>query len=546
MRTGVLFLTILCSAACCFSPKASQASHKHMPTAALVDHRPPAAEHTRPLAKLPSDLEIDLRIVLHSRAAQDADAYAEAVFDPEHPDFGKFLTPEQYMERFGPSKLSYQATHDHLERHGLKVDRTHGHFVHVRGTADQIQDAFGVKLHEYELDGRKVRVPDLGVTAPDAAGIAAVHGLSTPPTRTKRSYEAKGQLGAGPYTATMIRQAYEVPATATGAGQVLGLMQLDSYDPTDIATYCHDNGLNRVPLNNILVGGFDGKIMDPGAQGEVTLDIELMNAMAPGAKEIRVFMGNQATGGYMDILNEMVMPTLGDKTLVKIISSSWGAPEDGMSVADLKAEAILFRQMAIQGQSFFVAAGDDGARDDGRTLSTDDPASQVYTVAVGGTALYTKADGSYDHEKAWSSAGGGISRYWGIPPWQAKTITKASLASARRRNVPDVAFNADPATGYAIYVQGGYQVVGGTSCAAPLWAATWGLVAQARADKGMAPLGFFNPPFYALMASPNGAGVIHDVLDNSTNGYFPSVPGRDNATGWGTVRVGPLLEALTK
>ncbi|RYF11741.1 MAG: hypothetical protein EOO40_02700, partial [Deltaproteobacteria bacterium] len=348
------------------------------------------------------------------------------------------------------------------------------------------------------------------------------------------------------FTGRDIRKAYEVPDSATGAGEVLGLLQLDSYDPKDIKKYCADNNLREVPRTDVLLAGFDGKIMDPGSQGEVTLDIELMNAMAPGAKEIRVFMASQENNGFFDILNEMANPTRGDKKLVKSISCSWGAPESAMDQGTLRAESVIYRQMAIQGQSFFVASGDDGARDDRRSIGTDDPASQVYTVAVGGTSLYTRQDGSYSRESAWLNGGGGISMYWGIPAWQVGASGEGSLASARKRNVPDVSMCADPATGYAIYVQGHYVTVGGTSCAAPLWGAVWGLVAEQRAKKGLPDAGFFSPAFYALMKTPDGRAAMHDVLDKTTNGYYPAVSGRDNVTGWGTPRVGKLLQAFAK
>lgn len=544
----MLLALVAAVAGCGFSVQARAAKPQNAGHAELADHMPEGYRAKRHHGRLPSEIEIGLRIVFKSRDVHGAEEYARGVYDPQHDLYGKFLTPDEYNRRFGPDKAAVKVASDHLAAHGLKLERMHGHVMHVSGKAEQIEQAMGTELHLYGHgpDGA-VHGPSETPRMPKAAQVQAVHGLATPPRRkTHRAYLAdRTSLRSGPYTGQGIRKAYEVPDKATGAGQVMGLLELDSYDPKDIAGYCKANKLREVPLNNVLLGGYNGAIMDPGAQGEVTLDIELMNAIAPGAKEMRVYMASQQNNGFFDILNEIANPTQGDKALVKTISCSWGAPEDQMSTADIQAESVLYRQMAIQGQSFFVASGDSGARDDGRTLGTDDPASQVYTVAVGGTSLYTNADGSYAKESAWLDGGGGISRYWGIPTWQKAAYAADSRASVRRRNVPDVSMAADPATGHSVLVAGQWQTVGGTSCAAPLWAAVWALAAEAREEAKLAPLGFFNPVFYQLMASPQGKGVVHDILDNTTNGYYPSVPGRDNATGWGSPRVGPLLQALS-
>lgn len=528
----------------CHLPKKSNAADAASP-AQLADHLPVSTAKGRHLGHLPDNLEIDLRITLHSRDTEGAEAYARRVYDPKDRLYGKFLTPEQYHARFGPDHAGVKQACDHLEKQGLTIDQVHGHVMHVKGRVSDIERAFATELHEFDSDFGVVRAPLATPTVPADTGILGVHGLATPAKR-RTHLSLHPRVGRNGFTGRDIRKAYEVPDSATGAGEVLGLLQLDSYDPADIKKYCADNNLREVPRTNVLLAGFDGKVMDPGAQGEVTLDIELMNAMAPGAKEIRVFMASQANNGFFDILNEMANPTRGDKKLVKAISCSWGAPESAMDQASIRAESVIYRQMAIQGQSFFVASGDDGARDDGQHIGTDDPASQVYTVAVGGTSLYTKQDGTYSRESAWLNGGGGISMYWAIPPWQKGASGAGSLASAQKRNVPDVSMCSDPATGYAIYVQGHYVTVGGTSCAAPLWGAVWGLVAEARAKKGLPEAGFFSPAFYTLMKTADGRAAMHDVLDKTTNGYYPAVSGRDNVTGFGTPRVGKLLQAFAK
>ena len=98
------------------------------------------------------------------------------------------------------------------------------------------------------------------------------------------------------------------------------------------------------------------------------------------------------------------------------------------------------------------------------------------------------------------------------------------------RNIPDVTVNADPTTGYDIYVSGGWGTWGGTSAAAPIWAGFVALVNQQRAAGGMGPLGFANPVLYGFGRGSGYDSDFHDIADGSTNGYYPAVTGYDDAT----------------
>ena len=158
----------------------------------------------------------------------------------------------------------------------------------------------------------------------------------------------------------------------------------------------------------------------------------------------------------------------------------------------------------------------------------DDPASQPYVTGVGGTHLTTSgAGGAWSKESTWnngsgSAGGGGISSLWAIPAWQQGAASASSLGSTTMRNVPDVSLDADPNTGYSIYVQGGWTIYGGTSCAAPLWAAFTALVNQQRADQRPGAPGLRQP--VALRRRPSGrygAGDFHDIADGSTNLLLP-------------------------
>jgi kumamolisin len=357
--------------------------------------------------------------------------------------------------------------------------------------------------------------------------------------------------GSGPsggLSPSDIHNAYHLSTKMNGAGQSLALFELDGYSQADIEAYEKNFGISLVKLKNILVHGALGGSGGQGAP-EVTLDIELMIALAPKADQILVYEGTNDEQGilatYAQIAND---------NQARQISTSWGLSEDQTTAALLQTEDAIFKQMAAQGQALFAAAGDSGAYDDGKTLSVDDPASQPYVVGVGGTSLKIKSGGQRVSETSWNTnntpqgggGGGGISSVWNIPGWQVHAITAESLASRVKRNVPDVSLNADPNGGYAIYSGASWTIYGGTSCAAPLWAAFHALVNQRREQKKLNPLGFPNPSYYLIGTSQNYPSAFYDIEDFSTNMHYPAVPGYDESTGWGTFNGNGLIKALSQ
>jgi kumamolisin len=169
----------------------------------------------------------------------------------------------------------------------------------------------------------------------------------------------------------------------------------------------------------------------------------------------------------------------------------------------------------------------------------DFPASSPFVLACGGTRLEA-ADDEIAREVVWNAAGGatggGISDVFAPPQWQssAGVPPSANPGGRRGRGVPDVAGDADPATGYRVRVDGRDAVFGGTSAVAPLWAA---LVARINQRLGT-PVGFVNPRLYA---APSGA--FNDIT-SGTNGAYDAAAGWDPCTGLGTPDGAALLDAL--
>jgi kumamolisin len=432
--------------------------------------------------------------------------------------------------------------------------------INASGSSSEVENAFQLELHQYETpDGRQAYAPLSeplvnDTLAPVLGGVIGLNNLVQWKTHV-RTMSAKGStkantIGSGPLgglTPSDIRAASGLSSvTQTGAGQTLALFELDGYVASNPASYASRYGISNPPaLQNVLIDGYSGAA--GSGEIEVELDIELMFAVAPGASRILVYEGPNSDTGLLDTYQKIA-----NDNLAKSISSSWGLPEDQATAALLNAENTIFMQMAAQGQSLFAAAGDSGAYDDGKTLSVDDPASQPYVTGVGGTSLrVTAPGGTYVSETSWNTkpnppegGGGGISGFWAQPSYQAGLATTANLGSSSSRMVPDVAFNADPNTGYSVVSGGTLQVVGGTSAAAPIWAAYSALVNQQRALAGSAPLGFANPTIYRLAESTSYGSLFHDVNDGSTNLHYPAVTGYDLSTGWGSFNAPALLTAL--
>jgi kumamolisin len=137
-----------------------------------------------------------------------------------------------------------------------------------------------------------------------------------------------------------------------------------------------------------------------------------------------------------------------------------------------------------------------------------------------------------------SATGGGVSGFFALPPYQRNAHVPPVSGSVGKfgRGVPDVAGDADPASGYLVRVDGQSVVIGGTSAVAPLWA---GLVALINQKLGR-PVGFLNPLLYGSLA---GRGLFNDIVTGN-NGAYAAGPGWDACTGWGSPNGNKLLKAL--
>jgi subtilase family serine protease len=215
----------------------------------------------------------------------------------------------------------------------------------------------------------------------------------------------------------------------------------------------------------------------------------------------------------------------------------------------------FFKQATTQqGITFFASSGDGGATDYDNlqatkyspTPTTSFPTDEPWVTSTGGTTLLRI--GTSFQETAWSLSGGGFSSFFSTPSYQQALPASVQNQLKNRRGVPDIAGDADPATGLAFYIGGQWNLTGGTSASAPLWA---GIMAIANQMAGH-PLGFINPALYKLAASSSYTQDYHDIIvGNNTfnNGSvnvqgYNAVPGWDPVTGLGTPNAEKLLPDL--
>ena len=563
LKSVAALATTLLSVTAMGSPDAVRLSG-HVPQRALIQ--------SVDLGSVSQTHQMSLAVPLKPRHLAELQTLIQRLHTPGDALYGKFLTADEFTARFAPTQQQYDQVVSSLRAKGFSDIRTNPSrlMVSVHAAAPDVEKAFSVQIHHYRAtDGRKVFASAVEPTV-DASISDLIYGVVGLNSFAKAKHylsHARAQSGSNPpgngpdgggLSAANIKTVYDLNGISqTGTGQTLALAEFDGYTASDITAYTKQNKLATLNLQNIYIDGMDGTPSsgeDSGA-GEVTLDIQLMGALAPAAKILVYEAPAPTTDQSFESEEVDVYSRIASDNLAKAVSSSWGSAEDSIQQATMQSENTSFMQMAAQGQSMFAAAGDSGAYDDGSQLSVDDPGSQPYVTSAGGTHLNVSSSLAYQSESSWNTStvsssngpeggGGGISTVWTIPSYQQGLGNSSNQGSTTMRMVPDVALDADPASGYSTYFEGQWGVVGGTSCVGPLLAAFTGLVNEARAANGQAALGNFNTALYKLAASSAYSADFHDVDDNSTNLYYPAVTGYDLSTGWGSIVGQPAFNSL--
>jgi kumamolisin len=416
--------------------------------------------------------------------------------------------------------------------------------VKLKARAADLVRAFDVKLSLHEESGHRYRCRTGAIYLPAdlAPHVEAVLGFDDRP-QAQPHFRVRPSASSSniSYTPRQVAGLYQFPLDVDGTGETVGILELGGgYKTADLQNYFSSLGLAVPDVIDVLVDGATNSPSDANsADGEVLLDIEVVGAVAPGAK-IVVYFAPNTSQGFQDALTTAIHDTT-NKT--SVISISWGGAESTWTVQAMTAFDSAAQDAAALGVTICAASGDDGSSDgvdDGKN-HVDFPASSPYILACGGTSL--KSSGAQiSGETAWNdgaqggAGGGGYSNQFALPSYQSGAGIKAPTGSGR--GVPDVSADADPETGYQVLVDGESLVIGGTSAAAPLWSALIALINEKRGS----PVGFLQPAIYGL---PSSADAFHDITSGS-NGVFSAGLGWDPVTGLGSPAGENLTAALLK
>jgi subtilase family serine protease len=537
--------------------------------------------------------------------------------DPSSPNYHRWLTPSQFAAQFGPTAADLQTAEDWLAAQGFTITSASlaRRMIAFTGTVGQASQAFNVSILKFgggDLYGNAddpELPPQVAAVAESIQGLDNLHAASPMlsrsalqrlaassgkseanslqlaentddapppaailPSRSEPNYFVKG-LGnfVGPadfqvfYNETPL---FKLGLKGSGPAGCIGIVGVSDYVAGPIAAFNARFHLPGQPIKKILVDGISPGIN--GAEIETLLDLEWAHAAAPGSP-LRYYMGNSATSPDQNDLLDAINGAVSDNAcpVISISYSFCGYPPNFYS----SALDGIFHQAALQGQTVFVAAGDDGASGlvaangscfPSGARGVSEMAADPNVTAVGGTEFFPAYNSrgavtQYSPEQVWNNGfpngagGGGQSGIFPKPSYQ-----DAGTPADGARDIPDVSLIASEfEPGALVYLdksclpsdnctgKGGSTLipVGGTSLASPAWAGIARIIVQAAGAR----LGAFNPTLYNLAALGQDEAGLHDITSGN-NGYDGAVgydagPGYDLASGWGTADAGAFVPA---
>ena len=524
----------------------------------LTNQTVPLASHANLVGETNAQQQLNLSIGLQLRNQQELQTLLREMYTPHSPSYHHFLSPQQFVDEFGPTAEQQQQVVDYLQQQGLSITHISSNhlLIDASATVAQAEATFKVSINNYKLGANQfyANANPPSIPGPLASIITSIGGLDNSvhmhplyqldPKNSNKPHAGQG----GGYAPADLNGAYDatplLQSGVQGNNQTVAVFELDGYQSSDVTQYFQTYNLGNPSISNVLVDGFDGSA---GAGAiEVELDIEVVAAMAPKAAQI-VYQGPNSTQGVNDTYNQIVTDNKAQITTI-----SWGECESQTGNSELQTLDNIFSQGSAEGIAMYAASGDSGAYDCNDTsLAVDSPAGDPNITGVGGTNLQLN-NGAYGSESVWSNpsdtqrspegsgGGGGISSFFKEPTWQTGPGVQNQYSNGNRE-VPDVSADADPATGYSTYCtvaaagcsSSGWITVGGTSAAAPLWAGSTALINEYLQNQQKSRMGFANPVLYGLENATQQFPPFHDV-SSGTNLFYPATSGYDEASGWGS------------
>ncbi len=487
---------------------------------------------------------------------------------------GGQLDPGSFTASYGPTAAQISAVTSYLSSQGFSNISVEPNNVLISadGTAGQAAQAFNTSLHSFSQNGATVyaNVTPAYVPTSLSGNVIAVLGLNNiPGMQSRRPTPCKIQLEgvAVPtppqaclrwYDPSTFQIAYDAGSTPTGHETSVAIMTW-----AGLANSLHDYPVNAskfgIPTTPVKVVQVGLPSPDTSADDEWTLDMTYSSGIANGLHTLYLYNTTSPTDSDIALMYSRWVT----QHVAQIGNSSFGECEvypylDGSMVVIDE----VFLQGAAQGQTMFVSTGDTGAFCPvagvgvngvplGGAVMVNYPASSQYVVAVGGTDIFSNADGTYKGESGWEAGGGGVSQFEYSPYWQqhVQPVDQAIIA----RGIPDVAMDAALETGALLWLGSDEFITGGTSLASPLSAGTYARMQTAHGNH----LGFAPPLFYknyaehsagAIAAGPPPTepwGGFHDILAGSNVG-FTAAPGYDYVTGLGSFDIAVMNGEIGK
>ena len=538
-------------------------SHRPVPTNALVVGSPdPGAM-------------IDVTVTLRAPSLPTAD-------DSGAPG----ITADRFAAEYAADQSDAETVTTALQQFGLRVTNVSlpTASIGVRGTVAQMDAAFGVQLRQYQSAGQgefRGRAGDIRVPAALEGIVTGVFGLDERQVARRRTTTSATRPAPASASATTHRAAvtpadlesrYGFPA-GDAAGQRVVIVEFGgAYFENDLHAFCAKYQRAVPVVTPVSVGGpvwtvaeieqqphdKQAEIVDISV--EVMMDVEIIASLCPAA-QISVYFAEFTQKGWIDVINAVIGAA---PDLPVAVSISWGLAEDSSdwSHSALRQIERRLHAAALLGVTICVSTGDDGAGDqifDGQA-HVNFPASSPHVLAVGGTQLdapdgaevmWWESPGDRAHHGG--STGGGVSGFFPRPAWQRVHVAPLGGGGFDGRVLPDVAALAGEPF-YDLIFLGHDSPNGGTSAAAPLWAALLARVAPALPATHRRR--FLTTLLYrAHDGQAGGAVVCNDVAggpdgveDNRSTGRSPGYPvgaGYDAVTGWGTPNGANLVDYLS-
>ena len=505
----------------------------------------------------PADQLLGVTVSLPFAQPEAAQAFVDAVSNPNSPSYRQFITPAEVGARFGKPESVVQALSQYLAQNGLEITLVGQNrlAVSVRGTVAELEQAFHTTLRSYTLVPQNADEPanfiacstpvmlpaDLAAHVIDVSGIETYtrpHALVTllTPALTRGLYGMTTMFGAG----------------FTGTGRTVGISNFDGFRANNWMLYINHfalptpaggagTNITTVPCNGGGVGAGA-----PSAEGD--LDIQMALGMAPLAS-IRIYDSNL----NFDLLS--VLATEVNDNLCDTITESYGWQ---LTAAGMNAAHNQHVSGNAQGITYMAASGDSGTALDPWRYPALDPE----VLDVGGTTANVNAGtGTRISETGWSGSGGGWSTFSigmnnARPSWQVGTGVPAVNAFNNHRLVPDVGFHAAGGSGaYQFYFNNGLSSAIGTSFASPILAGSLAITIQKIISLGgLTTNGRFGR-IQDLIYGMNGDPAVWFDVTSGSNGALPSGQGTslcgvgwDTVTGWGPMNFGafaPIAACLT-